>query len=179
MTKLSVNLKLFEAVELRTEYDRFIRLYEELLGVLNNKRDRLFSVSNDDEDKKPAAGFNPKDVEETLKSYQSKKVKLNQAIQAANFTNKIEFDGETITLAEALENRKNLKAELENNQKRVILSAYEKVIHKEERDILLKPAHDYSESYEAFKKNGKKLRMLITAIHSANHSVEVEYKDEI
>ena len=58
------NLYLFEAIELRNEYDRHIKLIENLIGESETKRGRLFHNS-DDEGKEPAAEFNQKELEET------------------------------------------------------------------------------------------------------------------
>ncbi len=76
------NLYLYEAIELRNEYDRHVELLEGLLGESSKKR-RLFN--DDDEDKDPAADFNQKEIENRLKKLQTKRVKLNQEIQKTNF----------------------------------------------------------------------------------------------
>lgn len=178
MTKGKENLKLFEAIELRNEYDKHIKLLDELIGGTKEKHERFYLNRNEDEDKSPVPGFSLKETEERLKKYQTKKVKLNQAIQAANFTNKIDFDNDKISLAEALEIRKNLQTESEGSHKRVVDAAYNRVLHKEERDIVLKPARSFNESCEDFNMNTLKLRRLISRIHVANHNTEVEFKDE-
>ncbi|MBM4305313.1 MAG: hypothetical protein FJ115_00335 [Deltaproteobacteria bacterium] len=171
------NLYLFEAIELRKEYDRRIKLLEQLLGSGQGKQDRLFH-RGDEEKREPSADLDLDKIEETLKNIQTKRVKLNQAIQLANFENKIEHEGETISIAEALELRKNLTSDLEATSHRVLDSAYTRIIHKEERDIVHEPRHSFRQSYEEFQNRLKKLRNLVIKIHQANHGYCVYFKDE-
>lgn len=171
------NLYLFEAIELRKEYDRRIKLLEQLLRGGQDKQDRLFH-RGDEEKREPSADLDLGKMEENLKNIQTKRVKLNQAIQLANFESKIEYEGETIPIAEALELRKNLTSDLETISQRVLDSAYTRIIHKEERDIVHEPRHGFKQSYEEFQTKLKKLRNLVIKIHQANHAYCVNFKDE-
>lgn len=168
------NLYLFEAIELRNEYDKHIKLIENLFT--GSKSEGFYR--NDEEEKEPADDFDPAEFQEELKKLQTKRVKLNQAIQAANFTTSFEFDGDKITLAEALEIRKNLLADGDALSQRVKDAAYKRIIHKEERDIVRNTVYSFSECYEQYKSNLKKLRKLLSAIHVLNHKQTVEFKDE-
>jgi len=171
------NLFLFEAIELRNEYDRHIKLLENLVESETSKRDRLFH-ENREEKKEPVVEFDVKELQEKLKKLQTKRVKLNQAIQVANFQYQVEYNGEKISLAEALEVRKNLLADLEAMSQRVHNSAFKRIIHKEERDIVHEPKQSFKQSYEEFQNGLKKLRQLIYQIHVANHENVVNFKDE-
>lgn len=170
------DLYIFEAIELRNEYDRQIWLIEKLIEEEHAQRDRFYG--REEEEKEPVSEFSPNEFEETLKKIQTKRVKLNQAIQVANFNHQIEFNGEKISVAEALEIRKNLFADLDAIATRVTNSAYKRVIHKEERDIVHEPRQPFRETYEEYQENLKKLRDLITKIHIANHKNSVKFKDE-
>lgn len=170
-------LYLFEAVELRNEYDRHIKLLQDLTGESDSKRDRFFSKT-DDEDKEPAADFEQKKLEERLKKLQTKRVKLNQEIQIANFKAQIDYNGEKISIAESLEVRKNLIADREAISQRVLNSAYKRVIHKERRDIVHKPKRPFKKAYEEFQDSLKKLRHVVNQIHTVNHTAVVNFKDE-
>ncbi len=117
-------------------------------------------------------------MEESLKKLQTKRVKLNQAIQVANFQHQVEYRGEEISVAEALELRKNLLSDLEAHSDRVVKSAYTRVIHKEERDIVHKPRHPFKPSYEEYGKALRRFRGLVTRIHKINHAGVVKFKDE-
>jgi len=171
------NLYLFEAVELRNDYDRHIKLIEDLVEESPAKRERFFH-SSDGEGKEPSGEFDRKELEERLKRLKTKRIKLNQAIQMANFEAQIDYDGEKISLAEALEVRKNLLADHEAISQRVVDSAYKRVIHKEERDIVHEPKHSFQRTYEDFQNNLKKIRHVVNQIHSINHEVIVKFRDE-
>jgi hypothetical protein len=64
------NLYLFEAIELRKEYDRHIKLMEELLAEEDNGNEGLFR-SREEDGKEPAPGFDAKKIE-----VESKKLKV-------------------------------------------------------------------------------------------------------
>ena len=173
------NLYLFEAIELMAEYDRHIKLIEGLLGQSEDPKGmRLFRDASETEEKQPAKGFNPAEMEEKLKKLQTKRVKLNQAMQKANFDAEFVFDGEQISLSEALEVRKNLLADLEAIGQKISESTYKRVVHKEERDIVHEPKHSFLKTYGQYKENLKKLRRLINLIHGVNHRSIVKFKDE-
>lgn len=169
------NLFLYEAIELRNEYDRHIGLLQGLLGEPSTRRG-LFN--NNDDDKEPAADFNPKETEEKLKKLQTKRVKLNQEIQESNFGVKIDVEGEHISIAEALALRKNLLADLSAIAGRVEKSSYRRVIHKEGRDIYQEPRHQFHDTYTEYQKFLKQLRRLVNQIHAVNHTATVRFKDE-
>ena len=175
MTDKKGNLYLYEAIELRSEYDRHIGLLESLMGG-SSKKNRLFN--DDDEDKEPAADFNQKEVEEELKRLQTKRVKLNQEIQKANFDTQLEYKGEKISVAEALEIRKNLLEDIKAIAERVEKSSFRRVIHKEGRDIVQEPRHRFSETYKEYLNNLNQLRHLISRLHAVNHIATVNFKDE-
>ena len=170
------NLYLYEAIELRNEYDRHVELLEGLLGGKSSKKRGLFN--NDDEDEDPAADFDQKEIEDRLKKLQSKRVKLNQEIQKTNFGTQIEFDGKEISVAEALEVRKNLLGDIKAVAGRVEKSSYRRVIHKEGRDIVQEPRHKFTEAYREYQDSLRHLRSLVNQVHAANHSATVVYKDE-
>jgi len=73
------NLFLFEAIELRKEYDRRIKLLEQLLGGEQGKQDRLFRRS-DEEKREPSADLDLSKMDENLKNIQTKRVKRPRSI---------------------------------------------------------------------------------------------------
>ena len=169
------NLYLYEAIELRSEYDRHVELLGGLLGESSKKRS-LFH--DDDDDKDSAADFNQKEIESRLKKLQTKRVKLNQEIQKTNFDTQIEYEGTGISIAEALEVRKNLLADIKVIAARVEKSSYRRVIHKEGRDIVQEPRHKFTETYMEYQDSLQHLRRLVTQVHAVNHSATVNYKYE-
>lgn len=169
------NLYLYEAIELRSEFDRHLELLENLTTE-TIQRSRF--VIHNDEDKDPAEGFDQKDIDDILKKLRTKRIKLNQEIQKTNFEAKIEFKGDNISLAEALDIRKNLLEETKTVAGRVEKSSYRRVIHKEERDIVQEPRYSFSKTYREYKDNISILRMLVNRIHALNHQSTVNFKDE-
>lgn len=170
------NLYLYEAIELRSEYDRHAEVLGGLLLGESSKKRGLFH--EDDENKDPAADFNQKEIEIILKKLQTKRVKLNQAIQKTNFDTQVEYDGSPISITEALEVRKNLLEDLKAIAARVEKSSYRRVIHKEGRDIVQEPRHKFTDTYKEYQDSLRNLRHLVTQVHAANHSATVVYKDE-
>ncbi len=171
------NLYVFEAVELRNAYDRHIALLEQLVAEEQTKRDRLFPRT-EEEEREPAADFDPKQIETQFKKLQTKRVKLNQAIQVSNFESHIMYQGEETSVAEALEIRKHVLADIQALSQRVQSSAYKRVIHKEERDIVHEPRHAFRQTYDEFQEKLRIVRQLMTQIHRANHQNMVKFKDE-
>lgn len=171
------NLYLFEAIELRGEYDRHIKLLQDLIEETGAGKGGLFS-RKDDEEREPAADFDLKKLEERLKKLQTKRVKLNQGIQKTNFETQIDYNGEKISIAEALEIRKNLLADKKAISESVMDSACKRIIYKEERDIVHEPKRPFKETYKDFQKNLRNLRHLANQIHIANHKSAINFKDE-
>ena len=177
------NLNLLEAIELRNGYDRHIGLIKKLLSVKPYQRHeeeyyhhaapKSFDVEN-----RPAEGFDPKEMELKLKKLETKRLKLNMAIQSTNFASTVDFDGEQISITEALEIRKKLQAEFDSKSKCVTDSAYKQITHKEKRDIEHHPADSFQETYEDFQNSLTQLRRLTNKIHLANHASVTDFKDE-
>ena len=171
------NLFLFEALELRNFYDKQIKLYEKLLEEVSEKGNRLFSHS-DDEERVPANEYNQKEIEEELKNIQTKRVKLNQEIQTTNFNIKFDFQGESVTIAEALEIKKNLIQSLEVLSTRVQKASFKRVIHKEERDIVYEPKDSLNKAKKEYFDSLNKIKLLVNEIHRQNHKRIIKFKDE-
>jgi hypothetical protein len=152
-----------------------------LQNLLDEKDDSKNSFSfrdRSDDNKEPVSDFIRKDYEEILKKLQTKRLKLNFEIQSVNFNTKIVFAGESISIAEALEIRKKLLSDIESLSSKTIESAYNKIIHKEERDIINKPKFQFRESHQNFQHVLKQLRILENTIHEINHSIIINFKDE-
>jgi uncharacterized protein YdcH (DUF465 family) len=172
------HLYLFEALELRDDYDRRVRLLEKLLAAPERDSQRGFGFVREVEELRPAQGFEPERAEAELKKIKTRRLKLNQEIQAANFGAKISFDGEQISLSQALEVRKTMRAELEQVAGRVVDAAYARVLHKEERDIVKEPVRLFARTFAEHDELLRSLRRLVTAIQGANHAVTVSFRDE-
>ncbi len=183
MTDKKGNLNLLEAIELRNEYDRHIGLIKKLLSVKSYqiKDEEYYGRSTPksyDIENKPAEGFDPKEMDKKLKRLETKRLKLNMAIQSTNFASTIEFNGEQICIAEALEIRKKLQKEFDDKTKSVTDSAHKQLIHKEKRDIEHHSHDSFRETYEDFQNSLTVLRRLTNEIHVMNHSSVTGFRDE-
>jgi len=172
------NLYIFEALALRDEFDAHISLLKSICGTSDEPKSRIFSRSDDTECRIPSDTFDEKAINESLKKLQTKRLKLNNEIQSVNFSTKLTLEGETISIAEALEIKKSLKQEISDLANRTSSSAFSTVIHKEERDIIEKPRNLFSESYESYKTALKRFRHIEELIHKANHATTVSFKNE-
>jgi hypothetical protein len=171
------NLYLFEAILLRSEYDRHIKLLEKIIGEVKDKDDGFFNRRTED-NREEAAEYNQKETEQKLEKLKTRRLKINQAIQAANFKYQIEHDGEKISIAEALEVRKSLFADIETLSQRVVDSAYKTIIHKEERDIVHEPKHSFTKVYADLQDIMKKFKNIIIKIHDNNFKNTVNFREE-
>ena len=80
-----------------------------------------------------------------MQKLQTKRVKLNQELQLTNLKTTLNYDGNEITLSEALEIKKNLIKDITILSDKLNESAYVKIIHKEERDIIKEPKQKFKE----------------------------------
>jgi hypothetical protein len=172
----SGKLYVYEALELRAAFDREIRLLGRLIRPEEGRRGS-FLADRDSMELRAAAGFVPQDAEARLRALKVKRLKLNEAIQVANFRAEITFDGESLSLARALELRKSLLQDLEQLADRAQEAAYIRILHKEERDIETVPLHPFPEAYADFEEAQDRFRTLVTALHHANHEVTVTFRD--
>jgi len=170
-------LYLYEALELRSAYDKELRLLGRLISPEEGRR-AAFLSERESAERRPADGFDLHDTETRLKRLKVKRLKLNEAIQVANFQSQIDFDGELVSLARALELRKALLQDLEQLAERAQEAAYVRIIHKEERDIEKLPPRPFPETYAEYEKALGRLRSLVTALHRANHEVTVAFRDD-
>src|SRR3972149_6893473 len=153
------NLFIYEAIELRQEYDKHIKVLENLIEEKRGKRDFL---SREEDELQPVKDFDVKLIQEKL---QKLKTTLN-------------YDGNEITLSEALEIRKNLIKDITILSDKLNESAYVKIIHKEGRDIIKEPKQKFNDVYQNYENFLKKIRKLNQEIHRINHTEAVNFKDE-
>jgi len=100
-------LKLYEALELRSELDARIKTIKDCLPEARQNRKGLFSF-REDGNRRPSPEFDVVAARAGLKRLELRRRKLNSAIQHANFQHRIEHDGDSMTLSEALVVRKEL-----------------------------------------------------------------------
>ena len=171
-------LYLYEALELRAEYDARMKTLKDCLPETKQNRNRSFFDRDEKGHQRPSAAFNVSEVRDQLKALEYKRRKLNSAVQQTNFLHQIEFDGDTITLNEALELRKGLNAQLGDLHTQVVDAAYERVIYKEDRDIVEPNALSYAECVQNLDRVRVSFRDLNRKLRAASFDVVVDFQDE-
>ena len=179
MTEARKTIRLYEALELRGEYDARIKTLRDCLPEARQNRD-LFSlpVETTTSLRRPAPGFGVSEARDQLRSLEFKRRKLNAAIQRANFEHRVEHGGDDMSLTEALETRKALNDRLGELHTQVVDSAYERILHKEERDIVEDNELPYDDCRTRLDEARVEFRQLNRQIRAASFEVEVEYADE-
>ena len=171
-------LFIYEALELRGEYDARIKTIKDTLPETRKNRDRLFYTRDDDGRRRPSPDFDMAEVRRQLRKLEVKRRKLNSAIQQANFKSLVEYRGESINLNEALETRKSLNEQIGELHTQVVNSAYEKVIYKEGRDIVEENELSYTSSVNDLDYARLAFRELNRRLRKASFDTLVEFEDE-
>lgn len=171
-------LYLYEALELRSEYDARIKTLRDCLPESRKNRGRYSFSSENDRKTLPSAEFDVKRAVKQIAEWEKKKRKLNNAIQRANFSHQVQFQGENVNLNEALELRKSLNETMGDLHTRVVHSSYQRVIYKEDRDILEPNELSYREADKNLEESRLFFRQLNRKIRRASFTVVVDYFDE-
>lgn len=164
-------LPLYEAVELRSEMEARIKTMESLRA--ENEGRGLFRER--DTETRPAPGFDLARIETEIDHLKACRRRLNAVIQEANHRTLVEADGRTLTLAEALELRKETNADIGRLAMELREAAWLRVIHKEERDVVRSSPRTFGFIIELLEARRLLFRRLITAIHDANHQAVVDF----
>lgn len=170
-------LYLYEALELRSEYDARIKTLKDCLPESKQNRDRL-SFSRNDEIRRPSPDFDVVSARKELRKIEIKRRKLNSSIQRANFNHFINFNGDSISLSEALETRKALNEQIGEFHNQVITSSYQKVIYKEGRDIVEENQISYTDAVKNLDQGRFAFRELNRKLRLASFETLVDFQDE-
>jgi len=173
------DLYLYEAIELRAEYDARIKELKSLLPEGRERRDRFSFRREDDVRYVAAEGFDAQRVRDELSSLSVRKRKLNTAIQRVNFDSTVEIGTEEMSLSEALELRKSVNEMIGELSTQLKNAAYDRVVYKEERNIVEKPEVAYEDVRGTLDEKRRQFRMLNRALRATAHAVTVPFKDEI
>ena len=171
-------LHLYEALELRSEYDARIKTFKDVMPETRQNRSRFSLAREADEKRRPSPGFDPAEVRKLLRKVEYKRRKLNSAIQQTNFDHRVDFEGESISLIEALEARKALNEQIGEFHTQVVDAAYQRVIYKEGRDIVEESDLPYAECMEKLEKTRLSFRELNRKLRQASFEALVDFRDE-
>lgn len=177
MAEQRERLKLYEALELRSELDARIKTIKDCLPEARQNRGGFLSY-REDKNRRPSPDFDLDDARKRLKRLELRRRKLNAAIQQANFQHRIEHEGDSMTLAEALEVRKGLNEALGELHSQLLESAWQRVIYKEDRDIVEESELSYTECSERLETARLAFQSLNRQLRAASFDVSVEFTDE-
>lgn len=172
------NLYLYEALELRGEFNVRIKNLKSLMSEQQNKSGGWSLRSENRERLEPVADFDSVECRKDIKKLEFKARKLNTAIQTANFTNTIEVSGESMSIAESLDFRKAVNRELAELQDMLKASAYRRIIYKEERNIEETPTLSFADLSAEIEKKRLLFRELNRALRRVSFLMIVNFKDE-
>lgn len=170
-------LYLYEALELRSEYDARIKTLKDCLPESKQNRDR-FSFTRDDGIHRPSPDFDAASARNELKKIENKRRKLNSSIQQANFNHFINFNEDSINLGEALEMRKALNEQIGEFHNQVVTSSYQKVIYKEGRDIVEENEISYTDAVKNLEQARLAFRELNRKLRLASFETLTDFQDE-
>jgi hypothetical protein len=171
-------LYLYEALELRAEYDARIKTLKECLPEGRENRNRLSFRRDEDSMYRPSPEFNVAEVRDQLRKLEFKRRKLNSAIQQTNFQNQVQFRGDTLTLNEALEIRKGLNDRIGELHTQVVSSAYQRVVYKEDRDIVEPNELSYAVCVRNLEEARLAFRELNRKLRAVSFEIVVDFRDE-
>jgi hypothetical protein len=177
MTSQGERLKLYEALELRSELDARIKTIKDCLPETRQNRSRLLSF-REDGNRRPSPDFDIAAERKRQKRLELRRRKLNAAIQQANFRHRVEHDGESMTLSEALEVRKVLNEAIGELHGQLVDAAWQRVIYKEDRDIVEESELSYAEAAERLETARLAFRSLNRQLRAASFEVSVAFEDE-
>lgn len=177
MKKKRKNLYLYEALELRSEFDARIKTLKDCLPETKQNRDR-FSFTRDEGIRRPSPDFDAVSARKELRKLEIKRRKLNSSIQKANFSHAIDFNGDSVTLNEALEIRKALNEQIGELHDQVVRSSYQKVIYKEGRDIVEENEISYEDALKNLEEARLSFRDLNRKLRRASFETLLEFQDE-
>ena len=177
MKEKKKTLYLYEALELRSEYDARIKTLKDCLPESKQNRDR-FSFTRDDGIRRPSPDFDVASARKDLRKIEIKRRKLNSSIQRTNFNHFITFNGDSINLSEALEMRKALNEQIGEFHNQVVTSSYLRVIYKEGRNIVEENEISYADAVKNLEQARLAFRELNRKLRLASFETLADFQDE-
>ncbi|MFW5962383.1 MAG: hypothetical protein ACOCQR_02095 [bacterium] len=171
------NLYLYEALELRGEYESRIVTLKKLLPENKSFRGDVFD-RGDSNKYKPVEALDVNAVRENIDKLEIRQRKLNSAIQLTNFKNKLNIYREEMSIADALAYRKTVNEKIKELSGQLSEAAYIKVIYKEDRDVEIKPTLDFVDIQKKITENRLIFRELNRKLRRISFEITVDFKDE-
>jgi hypothetical protein len=174
----STSLRLFEALELRAEYDARITTLKDCLAKGTGRTGRAALFADETGKRRPSPDFDMPAARAALRKLEYKRRKLNSAVQQANFAARVEVDGDQLNLLEALELRKALNGRIAELRDDLVKATYETVIYKEGRDIVEPNNPAYPECEAQLDEARRAFRRLNRQLRRVSFDTPVDFRDE-
>lgn len=174
----TTRLHLYEALELRAEYDARIKSLKECLPESRQNRGKFAFTREEEGTRRPSPSFDVSETRQQLRKLEYKRRKLNSAIQRTNLESRIEVGGDAMTLSEALEARKAINERIGELHTQVVNSAYQRVIYKEGRDIVEESEVPYADCAGNLEEARLAFRQMNRNLRRASFEALVDYQDE-
>lgn len=172
-------LYLYEAIELRAEYDARIRTLKTCLPGRKQETQEHWMMQRDEPAfTRPHPEFDVARAREEIRGLEFKRRKINAAIQQANIVRTVDIDGEPTTLLEALEIRKGLNERIGELHNQLAGAAQQRVIYKEGRDIVEETDVAYGECAQDLDQARLQFRALNRTLRAATYETVVDFVDE-
>jgi len=194
MPDVKNNLYLYEAIELRREFELRKKILNNLLSKqvensrVMNDSDRLsrsyftyrYRRSEKQIDNKliPIPELDISKIRKNIRKLEFKWGKLNNAIQKINHTLKLEINNESMTLAEALDLRKYTHKRIDQLRNELNRLTFGKIIYKEGRNVEVFPDGSFKETEEELEFNMLLYRELTRKTRKISFETTVQFKDE-
>jgi hypothetical protein len=171
-------LFLYEAIELRAEYDARIKTLQSLLdkSLKPTSGGRwMMRQFNEESRTRAVREFDHDEYRHQLQLLTVKRRLLNNEIQRVNYAKE---NDNTMTLGEMLDLRKATNLRISELSTELTQSAYETVVHKEQRDIVEGPERKFKEVEAELEHERLVFRDLNRALRRAGFEKTVQWRDD-
>ena len=168
-------LRLCHALSLRKEQLQRIKHLE---AVVKPGRNDGFLGRPTTSDRLPATGMDPAKVRSKIAATRTRCRRLNAAIQALNLGTTVCVGGERMTLAEALELRKETEEEVERLELETVEASHITRTHLEHKVVETSPRRSYPEARDTLGAARLRLRALRRLCAEATFALFVDFEDD-
>jgi len=168
-------LYLYEALELRREYEKRLNYLE---TFFHNPTDTKVVMSYN-ENYTIESQYDRSKFRDSIQLLETKKRKINSAIQQLNHNTKIDINNETMSLSEALYLRKLTIKKITELKDTLKTALYSRIIYKEERTIEEPPVASFKKLEEELELNLLLFRELNRKLRRATYEKTVNFANEL
>lgn len=172
------NLYIFEALILIKEYRARLQLLNRIINA-DLEATNIHSELQGENEYRLVPEVDIYKIKKEYEKFKRKERKLAIAINSANINYTINFEGEEISLSEALQLMETYRYTLINIIDNIKNACTLKIIHKEKRDITIKMyKQKYTKMIKEFNDKSKQLDNLERLVKITNYTKTVNFKDD-